>query len=162
MEREGLGMTLMRMMDVHADIAEKLAVHRDLVVGLEFGRALEALGEFERALRDHMEAEERHILPLYEARVAPAPLGGDPEFFRLEHRNLLKNLAEIAARLTKLAADPKAGRRQAHEFLDAEHLFIHLLEHHDLRERNVLYPELDKRLSEREREELLARVTRPA
>lgn len=148
----------MRMMDVHAGIGEKLAVHRDLVVGLEFGKALAALEEFERALRDHMGAEEEHILPLYEARVKPAPLGGDPEFFRLEHRNLLKNLGEITAKLRTLAADPKAGRRQAHEFLDSEHMFLHLLEHHDARERNVLYPELDRRLSESERRELLEKA----
>lgn len=142
-------------MDVHGDLREKLARHRDLVVGLEFARAAEALEEFERDLRRHMQAEEEHILPLYAARVGHVT-GGDPEFFTLEHKNLLKNL-EAAKELARgLAANPRAGRREAHEFLHKQEILLHLLEHHDLREKNILYPLLDRTLSAEEREAVLA------
>ncbi|MBI2932521.1 MAG: hemerythrin domain-containing protein [Planctomycetes bacterium] len=146
--------SLLELMDAHAELSELLARHRDRVVELRFPEAVEALGRFEEALRRHMDAEERHVLPLYEKRVGHV-IGGDPEFFRLEHKNILRNLAEIVALGKALAADAKAGPRQAHEFLAKEGLLMHVLHHHDLREKNILYPELDRRLDETEREELL-------
>src|SRR5581483_2938060 len=152
--------SLMEMMEVHADLFERFAVHRDHVVGLEFSRALDALQDFERWLRGHMEIEERHILPVYERRVG-AVTGGDPQFFYLEHRNILRNLETAKEELRRLAADPSAGRRQAHEFIAAESMLLHLLQHHDLRERNVLYPKLDEVLSPDERRALLDSCGRP-
>jgi iron-sulfur cluster repair protein YtfE (RIC family) len=146
--------SILEMMDVHADLHERFAVHRDYVVGLEFGRALEALERFEAELRTHMAVEEQHILPLYERRVGHV-LGGDPQFFYLEHKNILRNIDSAKDELRRLAADPKAGRRQAHEFIDREGILHHLLEHHDLRERNVLYPKLDEALTPEERDALL-------
>jgi len=148
--------SLLELLEVHAGLHERFAVHRDLVVGLEFGRALVELEGFDRDLRVHMEAEETHVLPLYRSRVGKV-LGGDPEFFRLEHQNILRNLETSKEALRQLAADPQAGRRQAHEFLDREWMLQNLIHHHDLREKNILYPKLDEVLSEQERDELLAR-----
>jgi iron-sulfur cluster repair protein YtfE (RIC family) len=142
------------MMEVHANLHELFAVHRDYIVGLEFGRALQALEHFEAELRSHMALEEQHILPLYERRVGHV-LGGDPQFFYLEHKNILRNIDAAKEELRRLAADPKAGRRQAHELIDKEGILHHLLEHHDQRERNVLYPKLDEALTPEERAELL-------
>jgi iron-sulfur cluster repair protein YtfE (RIC family) len=146
--------SLLSLCDVHVGLKELLALHRDLVVGLEWRKALEALGRFAGELRAHMDFEERRILPLYAQRVGPAP-GGDPEFFRLEHRNLLKNLEDVKGALAALVGDPKAGRRQAHELLEKESMLLHLLEHHDLREKNILYPRLDSVVTEEERAALL-------
>jgi iron-sulfur cluster repair protein YtfE (RIC family) len=146
--------SLLEMMEVHRDLFELLAVHRDHVVGLEWDRALEALQRFEDELRSHMTAEETHILPVYEKRVG-AVTGGDPQFFYLEHKNILRNLDTAKEELRRLARDPKSGRRQAHEFLAAESMLLHLLQHHDLREKNVLYPKLDEALSPEERQALL-------
>jgi hemerythrin superfamily protein len=115
--------------------------------------------KFERELRVHMDAEEAYILPLYRERAGKV-LGGDPDFFTLEHKNILRNLETAKESLRKLAVDPAAGRRQAHEFLDQEGMLLHLLEHHDLREKNTLYPRLDEVLTEAEREDLLRRCGR--
>lgn len=153
--------SLLELMDVHGGLHEKFAVHRDLVVGLEFGTALAALEDFERALRAHMDDEERHILPLYERRVGHVT-GGDPQFFWLEHKNLLRNLDTMKEALRPLAADPKAGRRQAHEFLQKQSLFLQILEHHELREKNILYPQLDAAVSDVEREAILSQCGGPA
>jgi hemerythrin-like domain-containing protein len=152
---------MLEMMDVHAGLDEQFAVHRDFVVGLEFARALSELEKFEQDLRVHMDAEETWILPVYRERAGKV-LGGDPEFFTLEHKNILRNLQTAKDSLRKLAADPGAGRRQAHEFLDEESMLLHLLQHHDLREKNTLYPRLDEVLSEAEREDLLRRCGRGA
>jgi hemerythrin-like domain-containing protein len=148
--------SLNELLDVHDELRERFALHRDFVVGLDFGRALAELETFERELRVHMDVEEAHVLPLYRERVGKIT-GGDPEFFLLEHRNILRNLDAAKESLRRLAADPSSGRRQAHEFLDQEWMLHHLIEHHDLREKNTLYPRLDEAVSEREREELLAR-----
>lgn len=148
--------SLLELLDVHAGLRDQFAVHRDFVVGLEWPRALSELEKFERDLRHHMDAEEAWILPLYRERVGKV-LGGDPEFFTLEHKNILRNLETAKESLRKMAVDPKAGRRQAHEFLDQESLLLHLLEHHDAREKNTLYPRLDEVLTDAEREELLRR-----
>lgn len=147
--------SLMEMMEVHKDLDELFAVHRDHVVGLEFRQALEALERFERALRAHMEIEEKVILPLYVERVGHVT-GGDPQFFYLEHKNLLRNLETAKEGLRRLIADAGSGRRQAHQFLQEESLLHQLLVHHDLREKNVLYPRLDEKLSPEERERVLA------
>lgn len=148
-------------MDVHASLHERFASHRDHVVGLEFLQALGSLEQFEQELRGHMEVEEKVILPLYEERIGHVP-GGDPQFFHPEHRNLLKNLERAREGLRRLIAEPTSGRRQAHEFLQEESLLYQLLEHHDLRERNILYPRLSEALSPSEREEVLARCGLPA
>lgn len=148
--------SLLELLDAHARFQERFAVHRDFVVGLEFGRALEELETFERELRVHMDAEEACVLPLYRERVGKIR-GGDPEFFTLEHRNILRNLEAAKESLRRLAADPRSGRRQAHEFLDQEWMLHHMIEHHDLRERNILYPKLDEMLSDQERKEVLSR-----
>ena len=144
------------LLGVHGRLREQLAVHRDYVVGLEFGRALEELEAFERELRAHMDDEERLILPVYRERVG-AVRGGDAEMFSLEHRNILRNLETAKEALRRLAATSGAGRRQAHEFLDAEGMLLHLIEHHDLREKNILYPKLDEALTPEERASILSR-----
>jgi hemerythrin-like domain-containing protein len=151
--------SLLELLEIHADLRERFATHRDFVVGLEFRRALEELLTFEQELRAHMNAEEAHILPLYRERVGRV-IGGDPDFFTLEHRNILRNLEAAKESLRRLADDPKAGRRQAHEFLDQEWMLRNLIEHHDLREKNTLYPMLDQALTDQEREELLSRCGR--
>jgi iron-sulfur cluster repair protein YtfE (RIC family) len=151
--------SLLELLEVHAGLREQLAVHRDFVVGLEFARALAELEKFERELRVHMDAEEAFILPLYRERAGKV-LGGDPDFFTLEHKSILRSLETAKESLRKLAVDPGAGRRQAHEFLDQEGMLLHLLEHHDLREKNTLYPRLDEVLTEAEREDLLRRCGR--
>ena len=151
--------SLLELLEVHAGLREQFAVHRDFVVGLDFGRALAELDKFERELRAHMDAEEAFILPLYRERAGKV-LGGDPDFFTLEHKNILRNLETAKESLRKLSVDPGAGRRQVHEFLDQEGMLLHLLEHHDLREKNTLYPRLDEVLSEAEREDVLRRCGR--
>lgn len=146
--------SLMEMMDAHKVLHEAIAQHRDLVVGLEFTRASDALEEFARALHRHIEDEERDILPLYAERVG-AVKGGRPEYFYGEHARMRELLATLVDESRALAATPRAGRREAHEFLEKESLLLHLLEHHDEREGMILYPELDKRTSEQERAAIL-------
>ena len=151
--------SLLTLLDVHANLKERLAVHGDCLVGLEFERALEELDRFERELRAHMDAEERHILPLYRVLLPRVP-GGDPDLFTLEHKNILRSLATAKEALRKVIGTPGAGRREARELLDGEWMLRHLIDHHDSREKNVLYPRLDAALSDKERARVLEAVSR--
>ncbi len=151
---------LSELMDLHASLHEALAVHRDRVVGLEFTRAAEALEAFARDLRRHIEDEETRILPLYEARVPSPPRGGRAEYFRLEHQRILALLDELLTEARELARDPAAGARQAHEFLHRQGPLLHILDHHETRERAILYPELDRRVGAEESSRILAQCLR--
>jgi iron-sulfur cluster repair protein YtfE (RIC family) len=144
--------SLAELASVHAALHERLLRHRDRVVGLEWREALETLEDFAHGLRAHMEDEERLLLPAY------ARLGGDPGLYLAEHANLRRQLDRMLQRARALAADPSAGRRRAHEFLDDEWMLLHLLEHHQRREHAALFPELDRGLAVRERDAILGRL----
>lgn len=144
------------LMEVHATLREMFARHRDLVVGLEFRAAQEALATFQLTVQRHIEDEENYVLPRYDS-LAAFPTGGRPEYFRSEHRKILEVLRELMAEAEVLAANPKAGRREAHEYLDRESPFLHLLNHHEHREERFLYPEMERLLREEEAGAILDR-----
>lgn len=83
--------------------------------------------------------------------------GGDPKFFTLEHANILRNLERAKSGLRLLTENHGAGRRKAHEFLAHEHLLLQLLEHHDLREKDIFYPRPTEALTPEELEAILAK-----
>jgi hypothetical protein len=141
-------------MDVHQGLGRALAEHQEALAGLDLGRAAEWFAAYDRMLRAHIGEEEAFILPLYEALV---PAGGEAAILRGEHRRFEVFLDEIAARLAALAeaADPRPA---VVKLFDREAVLKGILEHHDLRERNALYPALDRRLGEGEAAALVAAI----
>lgn len=95
------------------------------------------------------------MLPRYQG------LGGDPDapvkLFLGEHENLRRFVDEFVQRTAALCQQP--DDRLLLELLDRQATFKNLVLHHDLRERNVLYPFLAARLSAAEQGELLAART---
>ena len=94
------------------------------------------------------------LLPVYK-RAGRIP-GGNPQFYINEHRKMLAifdGFKETLPRLVK--AGPANVRRKIVELFDQGYWFKRLLEHHDKREENILYPALDRVTSEEERRELL-------
>jgi hypothetical protein len=59
--------------------------------------------------------------------------------------------------LSSLKHNPDGRKRGILWLLDRQATFKNLMEHHDLREANILYPALDRVTSEAERREILAR-----
>jgi hypothetical protein len=102
-----------------------------------------------------MRMEERHVFPLYAARVKDPGPGGGAEVFVAEHRNLIRNLDGISKGFAALGRKRRPGARDLQLFLESEHLFIQILDHHDRRERNLLYPRLEGALAADERAALL-------
>lgn len=97
--------------------------------------ASQALDAFSRALNAHFDAEEQTLFPAFEA--ATGMTQGPTAVMRGEHRDM----REILGRLQEAI-----GARDADEFSgEAETLMI-MLQQHNMKEENILYPMCDARL----------------
>ena len=142
-----------RMMAAHDTYAQRFFAHQQALLDRDFARASRELGAYREILLAHMRDEEAYVLKRYEA------LGGDAtdaplRLFLGEHKNLRTFVDEFVDRVESLAA--KGSDHALLELFDREATYKNLMLHHDLRERNMLYPFLAARLSAKEQEQLLA------
>lgn len=135
----------------HVRLEQLLEKHRIALMQLDLPVAQRALEEFAQALREHIALEEQWILPRY-AEIE-APPGGALALFTGEHQKLLEFVRRFERALRTLAAEGPAHRKVL-PLLDQQATFKNLLEHHDARERNLLYPTLEKQLSAAEQQTL--------
>ena len=96
------------------------------------GRAFE---EFRRALEHHLGMEEQVLFPEFEQRTVMT--GGPTAVMRGEHGQMRELLAAAAA---------AAQRRAADEFLGHCETLLILMQQHNLKEENVLYPMAERAL----------------
>lgn len=147
--------SLMIFMERHRVLEELFLQHQEELVCLKLDKAKRHLETFAKELRHHMYIEEKYVLPLYEKKVPPQP-GAAAFLFYGEHQKMKEFLSKIISKMKKLSAKSKMIRRQVIDLLDLETRFKDILMHHDLREKNMLYPKLDKVVTPEEREKLLA------
>jgi hemerythrin-like domain-containing protein len=147
--------SFLSLLDVHRRLDELFYLHQEALLALDVALAIERLEEFERELRPHMLYEEEVLLPVY-ARAGRIE-GGPEVFFTGEHKRMLEFLARFREKLEGLRSDPRDLKREIIALFDHQAMFKHLVEHHDLREQNILYPTLDKLTDEGERRRLLDR-----
>jgi hemerythrin-like domain-containing protein len=136
----------------HARFDELLEKHRIALMQLDLPVAQRALEAFAAALREHIEQEELLILPRYAQLEAPP--GGALALFTGEHQKLLEFVRRFERALRTLAAEGPAHRKVL-PLLDQQATFKNLLEHHDARERNLLYPTLEQQLAPEELQALV-------
>jgi hemerythrin-like domain-containing protein len=140
------------MMGLHDGLAERFFAHQRALLDRDFAAAAGLLRQYRSELFAHAEDEERLVLPRYEQ------LGGDPDapvrLFLGEHKNLRAFVDEFVQRTAALCEQPEDRALLA--LLDRQATFKNLVLHHDLRERNVLYPFLQARLAVAEQEAILA------
>lgn len=141
------------MMGLHDEFAQAFFLHQQALLDRDFPRAGRELARYRERLQAHMRDEEAVVLPRYEA------LGGDAtdaplELFLGEHKNLRRFVDEFTARVAALEAKP--DDRALLELFDRQATFKNLMLHHDLRERNMLYPFLAARLAAAVQADLLA------
>lgn len=139
----------------HVHFEQLLEKHRIALMQLDLPVAQRTLEEFARALREHIALEEQWILPRYAALEAPP--GGALALFTGEHQKLLDFVRRFERALRTLAAEGPAHRKVL-PLLDQQATFKNLLEHHDARERNLLYPTLERSLSREELDALCGRL----
>jgi hemerythrin-like domain-containing protein len=153
--------TLQPLVDLHQAIDLLLLDHRLALMDADPRRALATFRRFAIALRRHLDLEDDLALPRYR-EAGPFERGAAPELFAREHEKILAQLVALDD-ATEALGHPGLGdpeRRVAClELLDREKVFADLLEHHDLRERQFLYPALERSLGEHEKVDLLERMT---
>jgi len=144
----------MSLLDIHRSIDEIYREHLMALISLEWEKASGLLQEFQRKISQHAQDEEAFLRSIYVPRAGKIP-GGDPELFFAEHRRMLdfvrwlqEDLQSIPGHLSgQEGLDPDARREalaRVIAILEREFRLKHLLEHHDLRERNILYPVMDR------------------
>ncbi len=145
--------SFLSLLDVHARLNELFLLHQETLLMQDIHLARERLLQFERELLAHMIFEEERLFPIYE-RAGRIP-GGPLELFAGEHRKMRLFLDRFKQKLDEWLSHPPDLKRRIIALFDEQAMFKHLVEHHDLREQNILYPTLDRMTDERERQELL-------
>ena len=149
---------LSNLLDDHHGFDEAFLRHQDALMVRNAAGAAAQLERFARMLLPHLELEEELLLPIFEQR-GKAIVGASPAVFHAEHRKIRSGLEDLKRRTAELeSCGPgnacQATLRQFLALIDREYLFKDYLKHHDLRERNALYPELDRITTAEERTEL--------
>ena len=153
-EQEPPPSSFLSLLDTHEWLDEHFLLHQEALLAGDLTLALELLKKVDEGQREHIRVEEELLLPVYEraGRIA----GGDPQFYINEHRKMLAILDGFKETLPRLVEkSPGERRREIIELFDQGYWFKRLLEHHDNREENILYPTLDRVTAEEERRELL-------
>lgn len=140
---------------MHEALDEQFLRHQECLVERDLPGARRHLRDFAAGMALHLAQEDDWLLPLYAARGGPAPRGGAPEVFRLEHARIRELIDRVVARVERLDAAP--GARELIALLERQATLKHVLEHHTERERAILYPRLQEVVPEAERDELVRR-----
>lgn len=110
--------------------------------------ASEVFAVFAHGLRRHIRFEEELLFPEFEARAGFPPDAGPTAVMRAEHREILALLDEIGHAIGDAAAPAEQSRIALHEVLGG----------HNLKEEQVLYPGVDRLMTEAESDDLVARI----
>lgn len=148
-------MSFLKLLKVHEYLDELFLQHQEELLKLDVEKALEILKNYERELHLHMRLEEELLLPIYE-RAGQIP-GGPPIFYTGEHRRMREFVARFIMTLAAMGEDQTKLKRRVIALFDEEATFKSLCQHHDERERNILYPALDRVSTEAEMRELTER-----
>lgn len=151
---EPAALSFLSLLDVHDRLDDLFLRHQEAVLLFDVERSSATLDEYERELVEHMHFEENALFPIYERAMPIA--GGGIDLFRNEHQKLLRYVNGIRKSFENLRPREPGGPARIIELLDFEAKFKGLLKHHDLRERNILYPVLDRVASPDEMRALLS------
>lgn len=113
----------------------------------DFPQAREAFKAFKQELRRHIIWEEQILFPLFEQKTGMYS-SGPTEVMRQEHRLIGEQLENIHDKVRQ--ADPDSDA--------AEQRLVELLSAHNQKEEMILYPALDRLLSEAEKASAFERM----
>ncbi|MGE5626170.1 MAG: hemerythrin domain-containing protein [Bacillota bacterium] len=125
----------------HVEQLKQFQSHQEHLVLLESRRALEILIDFESQLLNHMELEERYLLPLCETHIDRGGHWG-PQVYAQEHKRIKELLAVVRMHLAAHCVKGAAALTPADVIglVDEEKVLKHLISHHQTREATALYP----------------------
>jgi len=147
--------SFLSLLEIHARLSEGFLDHQGALLDLDIPLGLMRLQSFEQQLKAHIRVEEDLLLPIY--RRAGSVPHGSVELFTGEHRRMIELVSSFTNTIGEILSRPLNLKWRVLDLFDHQALFKGLLEHHDLRERNILYPTIDGVTTEEERRDLLLR-----
>jgi hemerythrin-like domain-containing protein len=142
---------------VHDAIARALETHRLDVMRCDAAAAARSWAAFASLLERHIADEDELIRPIHQAacEAEPAPRGGSVDIVDRDHDKLRRHLEEIGRQLAALTSRTEPAAFLA--LLDRQKVLVDLLEHHDLRETDLVYPRVDAAATPERGRRILAR-----
>lgn len=141
---------------IHADLNDLFFKHQEALIRFDIREARRLLKNYDLAIQHHTGLEEEWLMPVYEERVKTSP-GGDLANFVGEHSKILMVLRRLEEKLARIDS-PAETPREFIGLLDDEAHFKKLVGHHDEREEQFLFPELDRVTSDVEKKKLLVKM----
>ena len=120
----------------HRHCDEMFAAAEAAVAAADWGRARVSGAAFGEALETHFRSEEELLFPAFEAETGMTI--GPTQKMRLEHAQMRSLVEQLRTALAEQQADKYAGA--------AETLLI-LMQQHNIKEENILYPMCDRTLA---------------
>jgi iron-sulfur cluster repair protein YtfE (RIC family) len=142
---------------VHMQIDGDLLSVLERLTELDWAGLKTTWSRFEQRLLAHMELEERDVFPVY-AAFSEFERGGAPEIFEGDHASIMKVLNACREALEALEGVCRDERREMVLRLGPFVRLRNVLEHHTLREEQMLYPRLDASLPQDKRQVLVERL----
>ena len=146
------------LVQIHRELDDIFAAHQYALLHFDFATALQRLQRYEDGLLSHMKDEEVILLPVYKERGTIVK-GGDAKLFLDEHQKMRGWVTFFKEQVARLQCEPHP-ESDLILLLDRESFYKRLSSHHDRRETEILYPEMDRITSEKEKLEILKRVIR--
>ena len=112
-------------------VSAENAVHRG-----DWNAATEDFGHFEAQMKAHFMAEEEVLFPAFESATGMS--GGPTQMMRYEHEQMRALLSQLANCCTARDADGYGGVAET---------LLTLLQQHNMKEENILYPMCDQALT---------------
>jgi len=137
----------------HAELERLFDLHQRALLEGNVGAAVAVLKTFDDELCENIDYEEDVLLPLF-AQEGGETEGATLEIFQAEHRKMREQADKLTTKTQALfASSDLMGSIIA--LMDEEAMFKGLFHHHALREKNLLFPRLDERTTEEQRERLM-------
>jgi Uncharacterized conserved protein len=101
-----------------------------------WAEAKDGFGRFRRSTEAHFEMEEKVLFPAFENATGISL--GPTQVMRMEHRQMREVFSQMAA---------AAQRQDADEYLGLSETLLMLMQQHNLKEEQILYPMADQALA---------------
>lgn len=137
---------------LHSEIRSLFLKFQEVLLTGDMDAARRSLDVFCTVLKNHMVGEEEILLPVF-SRAGKVE-GCSEEILRFEHKRMREFVERFKIVMSVLQSSDYA---QIIGLFDDGAAFKQLLEHHDLREKNALYPALDSVTTPEEKRDLLTR-----
>jgi hemerythrin-like domain-containing protein len=121
--------------DHHRHCDNLFVAAEDAVQRGDWAAAAAAFGRFHDQMKAHFEAEESLLFPAFESATGMS--GGPTQMMRYEHQQMRALLSQLAAACVAHDADGYAG---------AAETLLTLMQQHNMKEENILYPMCDQAL----------------